>query len=382
MSYEFGSNSLEIKNPFKPEGVLWVITGIAIGILGVLQLFSMMQDLDNNAIIIAWEKGLLGLALLGWGLRHAGQGLSRLFRYFVGRSVPTSLAKNRDPNEQENAEREDRKLAYTAEQLTSMLSGRKNSTFIEPESWLSRLVHTLLQPLIFMPYPIRNYAQTLAALLITTLIAILTYGIAWFIATSGLIGDAGKFLLPVFSILLLLYLVSTWKHAANDLSMAKNTFLHNTQAAPLSTLIGMAIIVPAIFGYLYTKLPESVTAQLLTWQDSLLTFRAGYNLTQLSIIITLVLLFSWLMIRARFKLAKPDTQVSEFRENMQESVHPDEIFIHIENIILANRRYREIVACSEGKQAILPGHHRARHLRLSVYKITRISHRTIADLAR
>ena len=81
---------------------------------------------------------------------------------------------------------------------------------------------------------------------------------------------------------------------------------------------------------------------MLTWQDSLLTFRAGYNLTQLSIIITLVLLFSWLMIRARFKLAKPDTQVSEFRENMQESVHPDEIFIHIENIILANRRYREM----------------------------------------
>ncbi|PPT10886.1 hypothetical protein CKA32_007133 [Geitlerinema sp. FC II] len=41
-------------------------------------------------------------------------------------------------------------------------------------------------------------------------------------------------------------------------------------------------------------------------------------------------------------LVTPQTEVSEFRANMQESVHPNEIFINIENIVLANRRYKEV----------------------------------------
>ncbi|MDX2321451.1 MAG: hypothetical protein QNK26_12760, partial [Moritella sp.] len=48
------------------------------------------------------------------------------------------------------------------------------------------------------------------------------------------------------------------------------------------------------------------------------------------------------MIRERFNMSEPKTDVSEFRDNMQESIHPNEIFINIENIVLANRRYKEM----------------------------------------
>lgn len=44
----------------------------------------------------------------------------------------------------------------------------------------------------------------------------------------------------------------------------------------------------------------------------------------------------------RLSMISPSTQVSEYRDNLQESVHPKEIFINIENIVMANRRYKEI----------------------------------------
>jgi hypothetical protein len=49
-----------------------------------------------------------------------------------------------------------------------------------------------------------------------------------------------------------------------------------------------------------------------------------------------------MMINERFKLTNPITEVSEFRENLQESIHPNEIFINIDTIVLANRRFKEI----------------------------------------
>lgn len=34
MSYDYGTNALGIKNPFKPEGILRAVAGLVIGILG------------------------------------------------------------------------------------------------------------------------------------------------------------------------------------------------------------------------------------------------------------------------------------------------------------------------------------------------------------
>src|SRR5690606_16956540 len=39
---------------------------------------------------------------------------------------------------------------------------------------------------------------------------------------------------------------------------------------------------------------------------------------------------------------KPVAEVSELRENWQESVHPNEIFINLDNLVMANRRYKEV----------------------------------------
>jgi len=39
MSFEYGSESLDIKNPFKPEGALFAVRGLIISVLGGILLF-------------------------------------------------------------------------------------------------------------------------------------------------------------------------------------------------------------------------------------------------------------------------------------------------------------------------------------------------------
>jgi hypothetical protein len=341
MAYDFGTNTLGIENPFKPEGVAKTITGIAICILGIFPLLGISEDLEID-MVKAWKNAALGLFLLIWGFRQMGVGIFQLFRYFVGRSVPTSLANNYSASEEENAEEERGSVAYDAQGLESMLVGRKNSTFEEPRGWLARLIHTIFPKLIFTPYPIRNFVQELAGLITISLIALVAYGVTYFVSMSGLVGEAGQLITPVFSIILLIYLVVVWRGTARSLSTYNNRTLHSKNATSLAKLLAFAIVVPIVIGFIYSKLDTSTALEIKTLLNEVLVFSAWFNLGIFVIISFVVIAASWVMINERFRLTHPVTEVSEFRENLQESVHPNEIFIHIENIVLANRRYKEI----------------------------------------
>ncbi len=341
MAYDFGTNTLGIKNPFKPEGIAKTITGIAICILGIFQLISISADLEVD-MVKAWKSAALGLFLLTWGFRHMGMGLFQLFKYFVGRSVPTSLAYNRSVSERDNAEEERGYTAYDAQGLESMLVGRKNSTFEEPVGWLARLIHTIFPKLIFTPYPIRNFVQELAGLIAISLVAFIAYGVTYFVSMSGLVGSAGQLITPVFSIILLIYLVLVWRGTAKSLNTLNNRTLHSKNATSLAKLLAFAILAPIIIGFLYSKLDTATALDVRTVFDEVMVYSAWSNLGIFVAVSFVVIAASWIMINERFRLTHPVTEVSEYRENLQESVHPNEIFIHIENIVLANRRYKEI----------------------------------------
>ncbi len=341
MAYDFGANTLGIKNPFKAEGLAKLLTGIAICALGVFSLLKVSGNLKTD-MVLAWESAILGLLLLTWGLRHMGIGLFQLFKFFVGRSVPTSLAYNKNTSEKDNARAERNQTAYDSDDIESMLMGRKNITFEEPQGWLSRLIHSLFPKLVFMPYPIRNFVQALAGLVIASLVAVVIYGIAYFVSNSGLAGKAGVLITPVLSIILLISMTLIWRSAAKSLSLSKNRKLQAKGASNLAMLVVIAIVIPALAGYLLSQVSPKVTAKIQNVFDHVFVFDAWFNLGLLFAVSLGIIAASWVMIRERFNMAKPTTDVSEFRENMQESIHPNEIFINIENIVLANRRYKEI----------------------------------------
>ena len=347
MAFDYGSQSLGITNPFKTEGKIKLLSGILISALALLPLFGVAETLKHNPVK-AWGMVFLGLFLLTWGLRTLASAAIQLFRFYVGRSVPSSLAYNYAQSERENAELEKKSgaLAYSAERLESMLMGRKNMTFSEPTGWLSRLVHSLIPGLILTPYPLRNLVQELAAVLSSTLVGLTAFALAFFVTATGLAGSAGELINTIMSLLLLVYLTFIWRSAANNMNTGRNQSLHRKTAAGLSRLFAFAIVVPVLIGYCHSQLTANLSGKnldkLSASLDNLMVFDAWLNLMLLLVMTAAVLIPAFLLVRERMTLNNRSTAVSEYRDNMQEAVHPNEIFINIENIVLANRRSHDI----------------------------------------
>lgn len=342
MSYDFGSQTLGIKNPFKTEGKYRTLTGILLFMSGIFPLVKVSATLKADPIT-AYAYALLGFVLLAAGSRHAGIGLFQLFRYFVGRSVPTSLAYNRSRSEQEVASQESSALLYDDKKLHSMLMGRKNTTFVEPIGWLARLIHSVFPNLTFLPYPLRHIAQELAAMTLNFATAAVSFLLVYFVVATGLAGEIAQAIaMPILSILLLFYLVASWRTSARSVASPSKITLKGSSAGSFGALIALSIIVPVFAGFALDKITGLSVAQVNAFTDNMQLFSAWANLGLLFATIALVCIALLPALVARARKVTPSTDVSEYRDNMQESVHPNEIFINIENIVLANRRYKEI----------------------------------------
>jgi len=345
VAYDFGSAGLGITNPFKQEGAIRALGGAAVSAIGLYSIFNITDVIEQN-IVQAWVFAIVGLCLLVAGLRRLGSGLYYLFKFFVGRSVPSSLAFNHTPSEAENAKQEHKEgvLAYNASTLESMLMGRKNTTFKEPEGWMGRFVHSIFPKLVFLPYPVRNVLQEVVSVLATTLIAFVAFGLTYFVSSSGLAGQAGHIIVPAFSVLLLIYLIAAWRSAANAVRIDRVKVLQSAGAASLAKVIAFSIIFPVVIGFAYQFISTRFNNRFMVQEvfEDAVIFSAWPSLTVLLLLggVASALVLYMVVIRSRASL--PVTEVSEFRENLQESVHPREIFINIETIVLANRRYKEI----------------------------------------
>jgi uncharacterized protein YjeT (DUF2065 family) len=342
MSYDFGSQTLGIQNPFKVEGRLRTLTGLLLFIVGIIPLLKVAPTLKED-LILGYTYAILGFIFVAAGVRYMGVGIFQLFRYFVGRSVPTSLAFNRSQSERESAEKEKKALLYTSEELQSMLMGRKNTTFLEPVGWIARLLHSILPKMTFLPYPVRHLAQELAAMSLNFITAIIAYLIIWFVVSSGLAGEVAKEItMPILSIVLLIFLVGYWRKAAKAIEKPSETQMRASGGMSFGAIVALSIIVPVLSGFVLDSATGLTAQEIQQNLSDLPVFGPWMNLAILFVSLGVVLVGVVPNLKKRLALVTPQTDVSEYRDNLQESVHPNEIFINIENIVLANRRYKEI----------------------------------------
>lgn len=342
MAYDYGSQTLGINNPFRFEGVMRIIAGVIIAVMGVVPLISVASQLKQDPIM-GYTLAFLGAVLLIAGIRIIGAGMFQLFRYFVGRSVPTSLAFNEADSEKENAKAEKNSVLYTEESLHSMLMGRKNTTFIEPRGWVARFVHSLFPKLTFLPYPLRNLAQTLASLAIDIVVAITVFMVAWFVVSSGLAGEkAGLIAMPMLSLLLLIYISIIWLRTSGQQNSISAVTVQSEGSWALAPMLVMAILIPIGAGFALDAAPSALFEQIQTIKAEVDIFNALPNLLVFFAVTALVFGLALPGLIARMKMATPTSAVAEYRDNFQEKVHPKELFINMDTMILANRRYKEI----------------------------------------
>lgn len=341
MAYDFGSQTLGIKNPFKIEGKLRCGAGVLLVLAGILPLVNVSSALKEEPVY-GYAYGILGFVLLANGFRLCGFGLFQLFKYFVGRSVPTSLAFNRSRSEKDTAQAEKNSTMYNDEKLHAMLMGRKNATFLEPVGWLSRLIHSLIPNLIFLPYRLRVLAQVVASAYLNFVTALVCFVVVYFVVATGLAGELAKEVtMPVFSIVLLIYLLSSWRKASSQVADSKQLKMPSTGGMSVGVMLTLSILIPIVTGFVLDKYSGLQKQDIINFMQANEVYGAGGNLLLLALAICFSLIVLPLLL-ARIKEVTPSTDVSEYRSNMQENVHPNEIFINIENIVLANRRYKEI----------------------------------------
>ncbi len=346
MAFDYGSTGLGIRNPFKLEGVVIATRGALQTLLSVYLLVTVSGVIDQS-FKLGWITALIGFVLLSNGLYALGRGIFKIVRFYVGRSIPTSLAKNVSRSEKQNVEKH---VYYSHQQLEEMLMGRKNVTYQEPVGLISRMVHSFFPRLIFAPFPVRNIADQLAGAVAKTIVALVCYVLSWFMVKSGLVGDNAEMVLTGVSFALLVYLILVWRKAAvhlSDINIAG--YKGEMSVKNISIALVVAILTPVIFVFIHktlwlpyiAKIKQLDTlAQLM--ETHFVGFSSGWFILGLLVLAVLVCVMMFLLVTERTRLTHPVTEVSEFRESWQELVHPQDIFINIESNVMASRRYREV----------------------------------------
>ena len=346
MSFDYGSIDLGIKNPFKTEGKISIIRGIIIVALGAYLLFQATSIVKDNQIS-GWILMFFGISLFGAGLVVLSKGTYAILRYFVGRNHPTSLAKNYNKAQQSSSYEEERNLAYNASNLEEMLMGRKNITFLEPKGILNKALYTFFTKLLFMPFPIRNMAQKLYIAWIKTAISLIAYALVVFVTKFGFAGDIGTSILPIYTVFLLVYLVNIWRLASKhiDTDALPEDMVTNLGVKFLTKTVAISMMAPVVIGLVLSSYLSKGSAAKKTLETIITTiesFAPFYFVAGILILVTISTILTILMLKKRLKYNAPVVEVSELRENWQESIHPNEIFVNLDNLVMANRRYKEV----------------------------------------
>lgn len=330
MAFDYGSIDLGIRNPFRTEGTVRSLAGALVGALGIVALLSVQGIIAAGSRSEGIAMAVVGLVLTGAGLLMVGRGLFKVFRFFVGRSVPADLAANVEKSQQSKGPISP---TYTDEELEQMLQGRQNISFEEPEDWFSRLVHSVFGRLLYLPYAYRNLAQRLSRALVLTAVAMLSYGLAWFSGATGITDITATPVMDWLALVLALYLLGVWFRASPRLGrVLREGAVKLPGPFTLVMWIGGAILMPVLLMGMHTALTELPELPFAP---------AGHIIAVVVLGFLSVVLFGAL-IAARARTSNPVVEVAEFRDNWQRSIHPQETFIHFENIIMANRRYKEV----------------------------------------
>jgi hypothetical protein len=326
MTFQYGSNDPSIKNPFKREGILYLASGAIIVALGTISLFVLRNQMVETGQASGWLNLVICLILLVAGVAYVTKGLLQIFRFYVGRGIPSSISKNEARSEKHVVESG---LVYQPEELDQMLTGRKNITFREPSTLLDRMVYSIFPKMLFLPYSMRNYLHVLVQNAGYSLIALLIYWLALLSSALGLTQLSQSSFSSWLGIglacaLLLLWLFNTLsvKHMHSIRLLSGN--------GKIAWVILLSLLIPAI--------GEIVLRQGFVFPEAPIS--PALHLIALYLLIPVLAAASLTLSKLRSELYEPLTEVSEFREHWQENVHPKDFFRSLD-MELANLRYKE-----------------------------------------
>ena len=347
MAFEYGTQKLNIRNPFRFEGLVRSVRGLVLTAIGVYLLLQ-IQPLLSTDKTQAWVNLVIGGLFVIGGFKALGVGLFQVMRFFVGRAAPASLT----GNVAREAVQEKEPTLYTARSIHNMLMSKSNPTFTEPQGWFARAVHSVFPGLIVTPWPIRNIAKTLVMKITRSLIALCAFLIASlvvmmvFSGTAG--GEAGSVVVSlVFQVVLLVYLGLIWVKLGNPLTRQNMTKLHTYSSGGLALVVIGAIVVPVLVAQgwiaLWSELSPGNRAEFVELLPVLEpVFYTGTLLTLTLVCAAILAAIAVLMIRARIRMVEIKTSSSEKNNSWRYDLHPRQIFTTLRDLVLMGKREQEL----------------------------------------
>lgn len=347
MAYEYGTQKLNIRNPFRFEGLVRSLRGLVLTAIGVYLLLQ-IQPLLGIDKTRAWLSLFLGGLFVLGGLKALGVGLFQVMRFFVGRAAPASLS----PNVAREAVSENEPTLYSAKNLHNMLMSKSNPTFKEPIGWFARAVHSVFPGLIVTPWPVRNMAMTLTMKITRSVIAIGAFLIASlvmimvFAGTPGAeVGSAAVSL--AFQVILLVYLGLLWVKIGNPLSRQNMINLQTYSSGGLAMVVIGAIAVPVLVaqGWLAVwseTLPRNRAEVQVVIESIAPVFRTGTLLVLAVLCAAILAAIAVVLIRSRIRMVEINTSSSEQNSSWRYDLHPRQIFTTLRDLVLMQKREEEL----------------------------------------
>ncbi|TDG00526.1 hypothetical protein [Paenibacillus piri] len=329
MSYFYGSDSPEIQNPFKKEGLLYSINGLFILIAGIVCLFNLRSQIVANGAAIGWINAIICFLLIGAGLAYLSSGLLKTFRFYVGRGIPGNLAPNAAQNEGISHMG---RYVYNSANLEQMLMGRINPTFVEPQTFFDRMVFSFFPKIIFLPYAMRNYVHLLVKKSAYSLIVVTIYMLCLLSGSLGLTHITQSGFSGWIGLLLMAALFFIWVNNKISAKGVLKTKIESLSLGGFAIMTIVAVLIPAI--------GEIVLRQGgITIPD--VPFHPAFYITVTYLLMVLTLVGGVMLALNRANMLNPLTEVSEFRGHWQENVHPKDIFRSFD-LEMSDLRYKEI----------------------------------------
>ncbi len=326
MPFEYGSGKLGIENPYSAEGKIRAVGGILVAGVGAV----LLLNVPETVAAAGREPGVLqlciALLLCGGGLVISSRAAIQVFRFLVGRNAPADLTAKKRAN-RKNVPLGTK--AYAASDLADMLIGRKNLTFRAPTDWLSHMAHTVFSRVLYLPPVYRSLAEHLVRVAVLAVIGMAGYCLLWFLGIAGVIEPDGVLLSHRVRFLLVAAVAAVLAGLRPIRANAVGRGTSNSsRVSALIVPLLLPLVVPA-----FVLEPAALAAlnSSLNWLIAAIFVLFG---------LTMALFGQLLRMRAAIG-AEPPTEVSEYRAEWQESVHPQSLFTHFDSIVMKRRRHKE-----------------------------------------
>lgn len=323
MAFDYGKDTLGIKNPYTVEGYLDLVQGLSILIIGLLLLLNISADIDADFKTIAWLKLTIAISFLVWSISSIIKGSFSVFRFLVGRNVPANLCRETTAEPQR---------PYSDHDLAEMLKKRTNYTFVEKKNFYSRFVISIIPNFLFLMPAYRNMIDTIAVAVIKTVITILIYFLSVFTVSSGLLPlNNSNVILEWYGMLLCFYILTTWYK-----NRPLNTTINDTKNHPIKI---KTIVIPIVIAIILPIVLSKISDLGVDFISLNITVFWAISCILLAGLVTTFVAFY--LAKIRVDETVPNTAVSEYKDELQLNHHPRDLFRFFD-LEMADKRYKEL----------------------------------------